>query len=78
VNNVGWHIAPECPATLYTAEEATQNLRPDEELVYPFVLLIGNTNCAGLAIEGTREQLQDLAEYILAATKAEENKGNEQ
>ena len=64
-----WDTATTCEIEVYTAEEANEELAPDEEVDAPFVLTLGGAGGGCLAIEGTADELRAFAGKVLAAVE---------
>ena len=72
-NHIEWGNAADSLYTLYTRERAIEELLPDDEdaITAPFVLGLWNGNSDGLALQGTRRQLLDYLELVIAHVRRE-------
>jgi hypothetical protein len=70
--HIEWETATECEVEVMSGAEANNELHADEEVDAPFVLVLGGLSGGALAIEGTTDDLNALAQHraVLGAAAA--------
>lgn len=73
MSNIEWGRAAHSLYSLYTRQQAINELHPDaeDELTAPFLLGLWNENGDGVALQGTRRELLDYLRLVIAHVERE-------